>query len=134
MVQETRWLFANKDCVVEIEWCCEDAVIVSTTDPVREEIGRAVVYYVEGDPFGQDDRWLIAQICLDGPDGSGRFLRKGIGREIIRTLGQDLAVVFSESLRVGGHADDPANQGFAAFARQMVAEGLAEWEGQSSGL
>ncbi|MBB4642589.1 hypothetical protein [Rhizorhapis suberifaciens] len=123
----TKWIFKTKSKGdVEIEWTYDDEAFVRTTGSPPELIGSMTFMHIEGAGHQDDDHFLVTNMYLDGPNGTGAYLKQGIGREIIRCM----------SLPVTFHADDGNRQDDGghltgdgpAFATKMVKEGLAFWE------
>lgn len=122
--------YTTKDArVVELDWS-DDEMKVWTTGEERELIGSFSFTHVEGPSGrGDDDYWHLTHMHLEGPASDPHsYERQGIGREIIAQVGADIPIVFTPDDGIrrddGSHltGDGPA------FARRMVAEGLASWD------
>ena len=121
-------IFQCKDGrTVELEWDGAE-MTVWTTCPARQQIGKIIFDEIEG-PSGRGDGdcFLVVNMHLEGPNYSRDYVGQGIGREIIRRVGEDVPVVFTpydgNSRGDGSHLTDMG----PGFAQQMVREGLASW-------
>jgi hypothetical protein len=116
--------------LVEFDWTANNEMVVWTTGDARERIGSICFRNVEGAGDGDDDFFLVTNMHLEGPNDSRAYLGQGIGREIIsRAVEGGTPVAFS---RDDGSAREDGSHltGLGpAFARKMVAEGLAFWAG-----
>lgn len=124
-----EWTFTTKSKGdVEIEWTDDDEFIVRTPTHPQKLIGSISFTHIEGVDRHDEDRYLVTNMYLDGPDESGDYIGQGIGREIIESVREWGRVTFhyGDGTRRddGGHltGDGPG------FASKMVAEGLASWE------
>jgi GNAT superfamily N-acetyltransferase len=113
----------NDNRVVELEWD-DDEMIVWAMSPQRTEIGRFTFSHIEGaSEYTADDYYLVTNMQLDHD-----YRRNGIGREIIRQVGEIYPVVFSpndgNTRSDGSHLVEDGPQ----FATMMVAAGLAHWQ------
>lgn len=118
--------------VVELQWE-PDEMTVWTHGESRQRIGSIVFVPYEGDrPDGRDDYYLVVNMHLEGPGSTGTYARQGIGQEIIERVREDRPIVFGPD--DGSTRDDGSHlTGFgSAFARKMVALGLATREGDES--
>ncbi|PVX27906.1 hypothetical protein [Sphingomonas pokkalii] len=123
----SKWIFTTKNKGdVQIEWTDEDEVIVRTVATPPELIGSMTFRYIEGADRYDEDRFVVTNMYLDGPNGSGDYIRQGIGQEIISSMVTPVTFHVDDGNRRddGGHltGDGPG------FARKMVSKGLAYWE------
>ena len=119
----------NDGRTVDLDW--QDGImIVSTTGAIKERVGSISFSHRE-DHLSEEanDYYLVINMHLDGPYGCRAYLHQGIGREIIRIVGQEMPVVFTrhdgQTRGDGSHltGDGPI------FAGKMVEQGLAYWDG-----
>jgi hypothetical protein len=114
--------------VVELDWQ-DDEMIVWTTGDARQRIGNITFRYIEGGAEdGSGDHYLVTNMHLDGPNASADFIGQGIGRQIIRQVGEGMPIVFSAD--DGNRRDDGSHLTGAGpgFATRMIEEGLASWD------
>ena len=121
------WIFPTKNKGdVRIVWTERDEVIVWTVSSPPELIGSITFTHIEGADRHIDDHYLVTNMYLDGPNGSGDYKRQGIGEEIISNT----------CIRVRFHVDDGNRRDDGGhltgdgpgFAAKMVAKGFAYWE------
>lgn len=123
----SKWIFKTKNKGdVEIEWTDDDEAIVRTVATPPELIGCITFRHIEGADRHDEGHFVVANMYLDGPNGSGDYLKQGIGQEIISSISIPVTFHVDDGNRRddGGHltGDGPV------FARKMVAKGLAHWE------
>ncbi|MHC9419724.1 hypothetical protein ACYZX9_14130 [Sphingomonas citri] len=123
----SKWIFTTKNKGdVQIEWTDDDEAIVKTVATPPELIGSMTFRHIEGADRHDEDRFVVTNMYLDGPNGSGDYIKQGIGQEIISSMAIPVTFHVDDGNRRddGGHltGDGPG------FARKMVAKGLAYWE------
>jgi hypothetical protein len=123
----SKWIFTTKNKGdVEIEWTDNDEAIVRTVATPPELIGSITFRHIEGADRYDEDHFVVTNMYLDGPNGSRNYIKQGIGQEIISSASITVTFHIDDGNRRddGGHltGDGPA------FARKMVAKGLAHWE------
>lgn len=121
------WIFTTKNKGdVQIEWTDDDEAIVWTVATPPELIGSITFMHIEGADRHDYDHYLVTNMYLDGPNGSGDYKRQGIGQEIISNMCTPVTFHVDDGNRRddGGHltGDGPG------FAGKMVAKGFAHWE------
>jgi hypothetical protein len=113
--------------IVDLLWDdgAEEMTAWTTTEP-REKIGEiSFLYVVEGDDYCSNDHYRVTHMDLRGPDRTNIYRRKGIGREIIRRIGEMAPVLFGPD-----DGSRPINGSYLIddgpdFATAMEREGLA---------
>lgn len=123
----SKWIFTTKNKGdVEIEWTDDDVMIARTTGFAAEKIGSITFKHIEGPDDRDEGHYLVTDMYLDGPRGSGLYSRQGIGREMIFQAPLPVTFHRDDGIRRddGGHltGDGPA------FAKKMVQQGHASWE------
>lgn len=121
------WIFTTKNKGdVQIEWTDDDEAIVRTVSTPPELIGSITFRHIDGADRHDDDQYLVTNMYLDGPKGSGAYTRQGIGQEVISNMSIPVTFHVDDSNRRddGGRltGDGPG------FARKMVAKAFAGWE------
>ncbi len=86
-------------------------------------IGSITFRHIEGVDRHDEGHFVVTNLCLDGPNGSGYYTKQGIRLEIISSISIAITFHVDDGKRRddGGHltGDGPV------FARKMVAKGLA---------
>ncbi|WP_373473809.1 hypothetical protein [Sphingorhabdus lacus] len=125
------WTHKCKDGrIVELEWSDDDAMEAWTNDVPRKKIGSIEFSFTEGPSGrGDDDYYYVQKMFLEGPDGTGAYIGQGIGRAIIKIVGEMLPIVFSpddaQRRPDGSHLTGLGS----SFARKMVDDRLATFDG-----
>jgi hypothetical protein len=72
---------------------------------------------------------LITNIHLDGPNGSRRYVKKGLGEALIRRIKENhgLNPCFREDDGIRRDDGSHLTQDAPGFARAMIRKGLASW-------
>lgn len=123
----SKWIYTTKTKGdVEIEWTDDDQAIVRTVATPTELIGSITFRHIEGADRHDEDRFVVTNMYLDGPNGSGDYIKQGIGQEIISRSSIPVAFHVDDGNRRddGGHLTGDGPE----FARKMVAKGFADWE------
>ena len=109
---------------VILDWDGSD-MTVWTTGELRESIGEFSFSCYSG---AEDEEYArVTGMHLEGPLGSKRFLRQGIGRAILEYVAEEEGWVIVFSNPDGIRRDDGSHltEWGPAFAAAMVADGLA---------
>lgn len=121
------WIFTTKNKGdVQIEWTDDDEAIVWTVATPPKLIGSITFRHIEGADRHDDDHYLVTNMYLDGPNGSGDYKWQGIGQEIISNMCVPVTFHVDDGNRRddGGHLTGDGR----GFAGKMVAKGFAHWE------
>lgn len=116
--------------IVELEW--EDStgeMSAWTATGPRQKIGEFAFHRIEeGDNYRFSESFRVTHMDLRGPDGSGAYLRKGIGREIIRRVCTHAPVIFGPNDGIDRSDGSHLIEDGPDFATAMEREGLARQE------
>lgn len=111
---------------VSLEWDGNE-MTVWTVDNPPEKIGE-FIFRIYEETDGQECG-LVTGMHLEGPNGSRKYIKQGIGREILKYVAEHEGIwpVFTVNDGIRRESGSHLTEMGPGFATKMIDEGLAYW-------